>query len=56
MRNAGRTVVLVSHDLDVVSSVCDRVMVLAHGEVALIGAPAEVISRYRSDPTLARRP
>jgi len=42
LRDAGTTVVLVSHDLDEVAEVADRVCVLEGGRVRAVGTPAEV--------------
>ena len=42
LREAGVSVVLVSHDLDEVAEVADRVCTMHAGEVRAIGAPAEV--------------
>jgi branched-chain amino acid transport system permease protein len=42
LRAEGLTIVLVEHNLDLVMSVCDRIVVLHHGEVATIGTPADV--------------
>ena len=42
LRGAGTSVVMVSHDLDEVAEVADRVCVLEEGEVRAVGAPAEV--------------
>jgi len=41
----GLTVVLVSHDLNVASQYCDRVLMLKDGAVFSIGAPQEVMRR-----------
>jgi len=46
MRGSGRTVVLVSHDLAAVESMCDRVCLLLGGRLVEDGAPARVIGRY----------
>jgi ABC-type polysaccharide/polyol phosphate transport system ATPase subunit len=43
---AGATVFFVSHDVEQVASLCDRVMWLNDGEVQEIGDPAEVVARY----------
>lgn len=42
LRDAGISVVLVSHDLDEVAEAADRVCVMERGEVRAIGTPAEV--------------
>jgi lipopolysaccharide transport system ATP-binding protein len=42
----GRTVVLVSHNLAVVSSLCERGVVLEGGRVAAIGTASEAIRQY----------
>ncbi|MBM7788311.1 ABC transporter ATP-binding protein [Tenggerimyces flavus] len=41
-REAGRTVVLCTHDLVEAQLLCDRVVVLDHGRVAAAGTPAEL--------------
>jgi ABC-2 type transport system ATP-binding protein/lipopolysaccharide transport system ATP-binding protein len=43
---AGRTVIFVSHSLDQVAEVCDRVMWLEQGEVKQLGATADVLDAY----------
>jgi ABC-type polysaccharide/polyol phosphate transport system ATPase subunit len=48
MREDGKTVVLVSHDLGAVSSLCDRAMLLRNGAVDAIGEPADVIDVYQA--------
>ena len=47
MRAARKTVVLVSHDLGAVTSLCDRALLLRGGQVVAIGEPDEVIDVYR---------
>ncbi len=39
----GLTVILISHDLNLVSQYCDRLLLLAEGHVARLGSPEEVI-------------
>ncbi|WP_220729456.1 ABC transporter ATP-binding protein [Streptomyces radicis] len=46
-RDLGLTVVFVSHDLPVVTSVCDSVTVLRHGRVTEAGPVAEVLTAPR---------
>ena len=43
---AGSTVFFVSHDLEQVARLCDRVIWLADGEVREIGDPGDVVERY----------
>src|SRR5207237_441140 len=61
LREAGKTVVLVSHNLYAVASVCDRSMLLRNGQVQMIGLPRDVIALYRAqegtdDPWPANAP
>lgn len=43
---ANNTIVLVSHDMHAVSSLCDRIIVMEGGEKIFDGEPAEAISLY----------
>jgi lipopolysaccharide transport system ATP-binding protein len=45
----GRTVVVVSHNMDTVSRLCQRVAWIAAGKLRAIGPSAAVIGRYLSD-------
>ncbi len=42
-RQRGLTVVMVSHDLNLASQVCDRLLLLKHGELEAVGTPDEVL-------------
>jgi ABC-2 type transport system ATP-binding protein len=45
-RAAGKTIVLVTHDMATVQSMCDRAMLLDGGELKYIGDPDEAALRY----------
>jgi ABC-type polysaccharide/polyol phosphate transport system ATPase subunit len=47
LRARGTTLVLVSHDLELVRRRCDEVAVLERGELARIGSPDEAVAYYR---------
>jgi ABC-type polysaccharide/polyol phosphate transport system ATPase subunit len=49
LRERGKSVVLVSHDLSVVNSFCDRALLLEGGRVTALGDPADVIEAYRPE-------
>jgi ABC-2 type transport system ATP-binding protein len=49
----GRTILVVTHAADLVRQVCDRAVVLDHGEVVTVGAPGEAVRAFRE--TLVRR-
>jgi len=62
LRRAGVTMVIVSHDLDLVSTFTDRAVYLRRGEIVSQGAADAVVARYLSDvagesekPNAARR-
>jgi iron complex transport system ATP-binding protein len=44
LREEGRAVVVVTHDLDLAARCCDRLLLLARGEVVALGAPEEVLT------------
>jgi len=50
VRDAGLTVVMVDHDMELVLEVCDRIVVLDLGKVIAVGTPDEV----RGDPVVTR--
>ncbi|WP_104136338.1 ABC transporter ATP-binding protein [Arthrobacter sp. ZGTC131] len=45
---AGKTLIVVSHDLDLVAHVCERGVLLEHGSVVMDGPVGDVISRLRN--------
>ena len=49
MRQRGVTMVLVSHDLDLVTAFADRALYLESGRVVVEGPADSVVARYRSD-------
>src|SRR3954471_2704112 len=56
MRDEGRTVLFVSHDLTSVRQLCNRAVLLTGGSVAAIGTPDEITRRYEQmnrDPQTA---
>jgi branched-chain amino acid transport system ATP-binding protein len=50
IRGSGITVLLVEHDMKVVMGICDRIVVLDHGQKIAEGAPREI----RRDPEVIR--
>ena len=50
IRDAGTTIIMVDHDMDLVLDVCDRIVVLDLGKRIAIGTPAEV----RNNPDVTR--
>jgi ABC-type polysaccharide/polyol phosphate transport system ATPase subunit len=46
MRDTGRTVILVTHDMRAVGRFCDRAMLLERGRIDEIGDPGDVARRY----------
>ena len=49
LRESGKTVVLVSHALGSIRTLCDDVALLEHGELRAVGRSGEVIDTYLAD-------
>ena len=48
-RNRGGTMLLVSHDLGTIQSICDRAIWLEHGRIKAMGRPTDVAMAYLND-------
>ena len=49
LRREGRTLIIVSHDLDLVSRLCSRGVLLEHGRVVADGVAADVVATMRGE-------
>ena len=56
LRKAGRTIIFISHDLAAVERLCDRALLLSHGQVVSEGKPPEVTLEYQRSTLLASGP
>ena len=56
MHRQGTTMVFISHDLNAVRSVCQRVLLLQRGEVVAEGLPDDVIRQYTETAAFHQRP
>ena len=56
LRRAGVTAVYVSHALDTVAALCDRVAWIDHGEIRYVGPPRLAIDAYRDAINGTSRP
>jgi ABC-2 type transport system ATP-binding protein len=56
MHRQGTTMVFISHDLNAVRSICQRVLLLQRGEALAEGSPDEVIRRYTDTASFHQRP
>lgn len=48
-RDAGKTLLIISHDMHAIRSVADRILLLDHGQVKGIGSPDETIAGYQRE-------
>jgi ABC-type polysaccharide/polyol phosphate transport system ATPase subunit len=48
-KTAGRTMIIVSHQLQQIDEICDRCIYLDHGQIRHDGSPVTAIEHYRSD-------
>lgn len=50
LERAGTTIVFISHDLNAVKRLCDRVILIERGQIVASGLPSEVIEFYAPQP------
>jgi ABC-type polysaccharide/polyol phosphate transport system ATPase subunit/ABC-type polysaccharide/polyol phosphate export permease len=55
LKAEGRTVVIVTHNMDMLERLCDRALLLERGRIETIGEPAEIAARY-DDVVTDQRP
>jgi ABC-type polysaccharide/polyol phosphate transport system ATPase subunit len=48
LRAAGKTIILVTHDLGAITKFCDRALLLDEGALLVDGAPDSVVQKYRA--------
>lgn len=53
LKEAGTTIVFISHDLRAVERLCQRVLLLKRGQIVMNGAAKEVVAAYQNDATLS---
>ncbi|PYV39407.1 MAG: ABC transporter ATP-binding protein, partial [Acidobacteria bacterium] len=56
MKQEGKTIVFVSHDMAAVKNLCDSALWLEHGEIRELGPPDDVVGQYLAAMTLRRDP
>jgi lipopolysaccharide transport system ATP-binding protein len=48
LQASGKTIIFISHDLNAVERMCDRVLLMQHGELIADGPPGDVIDKYKT--------
>ena len=51
-RNAGKTIVMCTHQMNQVEQLCDRLVLIDHGRVLLQGELSEVFDRFRTNEVI----
>lgn len=52
IKQQGKTLILVLHDMETIRQYCDRVLLMSHGKVDAIGPTEEIVDRYITQATL----
>ena len=52
LHQQGTTLVIISHNMDELAAICDRIYVLAHGRTVMEGAPGQVFAQVEQLQTL----
>ncbi|WP_084075414.1 ABC transporter ATP-binding protein [Demequina sp. NBRC 110052] len=48
LHDSGKTLLIVSHDLDMIAKLCERAILLEHGRIVVDGDASEVVARLRA--------
>ena len=56
LHEAGKTIVLSTHQMNLVEALCDRILLIDHGQAVLYGPLAEIKRRYASNTVRVRVP
>lgn len=48
LKKKGKTIIFVSHDINIIAEFCDRVFVLSHGELVFDGKSREALNIYKA--------
>jgi len=46
-KEKGKTILYATHSLGMLPKLCDRVLLIHHGKIVMIGSPEEVVKRYK---------
>ncbi len=49
LARSGRSIVFVSHELDMLERLCDRAILIDHGRIVADGAPQDLVALHRND-------
>jgi ABC-2 type transport system ATP-binding protein len=52
LKSSGKTIVLASHDMAEIETLCDRIAILKDGKISFIGTPRELTTKIQSKITL----
>lgn len=55
LKEAGKSILLASHDMAEVESLCDRIAILKEGMLAFLGAPIELMESYYEESKISIR-
>jgi ABC-2 type transport system ATP-binding protein len=50
MRDNGRSILITTHSMEEAKAICDRVAIMDHGKILVIGEPQALIEKYKHDP------
>lgn len=53
-QGSGGSVLLTTHSMEEAQAVCARLAIIDHGKLVALGAPSDLIAKYREDPRVLR--
>jgi ABC-2 type transport system ATP-binding protein len=54
LRENGHGIILTTHSMEEAEAVCDRIAIIDHGQIIIVGEPQEIVENNRNKPEVIK--